>query len=124
MSTPVTPTPRPSTLPTWLVPAGLMVLAGLGLALVSANWSPPEAAPPESERLPEWARRVPPQPPEDTDPGGLYSIVPAVENGTRVVKIQAVAGGDELVVDAETGKLLETRPAAPAGSIKPVLLAP
>ena len=29
----------------------------------------------------------------------------------RVIKIRVVPNGDELVIDAETGRLLETRPA-------------
>ena len=40
----------------------------------------------------------------------LHSIAYTVENGTRVVKIKVVETGDELVVDAATGRLLEARP--------------
>jgi len=36
-----------------------------------------------------------------------------MENGTRVVKIRVVPNGDELIVDAATGRLLETRPSRP-----------
>ena len=44
---------------------------------------------------------------------GLHTVAYAVENGTRVVKIKVVESGDELVVDAATGRLLETRPSRP-----------
>jgi hypothetical protein len=37
-----------------------------------------------------------------------------VENGVRVWKIRVTPGGDELIVDAATGRLLETRPGKPA----------
>jgi hypothetical protein len=36
-----------------------------------------------------------------------------IENGTRVVKIKVVESGDELIVDASTGRLLEARPGRP-----------
>jgi hypothetical protein len=52
-------------------------------------------------------------PPSRVSPPGLYSVEFAVENGTRVVKIRAAPQGDELVVDAATGRLLETRPSRP-----------
>jgi hypothetical protein len=41
---------------------------------------------------------------------GPYSVEFGVEHGTRVVKIRVTPEGDELVVDAATGRLLETRP--------------
>jgi hypothetical protein len=41
---------------------------------------------------------------------GLHSVAYAVEHGTRVVKIRVVPGGEELVIDAATGRLIETRP--------------
>ena len=49
-----------------------------------------------------------------------------VENGVRVIRNQVVAGGDELVIDAATGRLLEARPAprAPAAQPKPMLITP
>jgi hypothetical protein len=57
------------------------------------------------------SQRTPPPMP----PGGenIYSMVNATENGTRVVKIKVTPAGDELVVDAQTGRLLETRPSPP-----------
>lgn len=54
--------------------------------------------------------RVPPRP--DTDQM-LNSVAFASENGVRVVKIKVTASGDELVVDATTGRLLEARPSRP-----------
>jgi hypothetical protein len=41
---------------------------------------------------------------------GVHSITLTQENGTKVVKIQVTAGGDEIVVDAATGRVIETRP--------------
>ena len=56
--------------------------------------------------------RVIPLPPADA-PSGLHTVSYAMENGTRVVKIRVVPNGDELIVDAATGRLLETRPSRP-----------
>jgi len=54
-----------------------------------------------------------PQPPAHDGSHGVHTIAFAVENGTRVVKIRVVPDGDELIVDAVTGRLLETRPSRP-----------
>jgi hypothetical protein len=43
----------------------------------------------------------------------FHSVSYAVENGAQVVKIRVVPDGDELIVDAATGRLLETRPSRP-----------
>jgi hypothetical protein len=56
------------------------------------------------------ARRELPMPPTGV---GLYSINYTVENGTRVVKIKVAPDGDELIVDAVTGRLIEARPSRP-----------
>ena len=71
--------------------------------------------PTEDDILPRPATRLPPRPPFSVDPkhGNVHSIAYAVENGTPVVKIKVVADGDELIVDAVTGRLLETRPSRP-----------
>jgi hypothetical protein len=45
---------------------------------------------------------------------GIHAVEHAVENGTRVVKIKVVADGDQLIIDANTGRLLETRPNRPS----------
>ncbi|MEZ6139891.1 MAG: hypothetical protein R3B84_04890 [Zavarzinella sp.] len=42
--------------------------------------------------------------------GSLHSLVMTHENGRKVVKIVVVENGDEFIVDAHTGKLIETRP--------------
>ena len=47
----------------------------------------------------------------DGRPTGLHSVSYAHENGTRVVKIRVSPEGDELIVDASTGRLIEARPA-------------
>jgi hypothetical protein len=44
---------------------------------------------------------------------GPFSVEYALEHGRRVVKIRVVPDGDELVVDAATGRLIETRPSRP-----------
>jgi hypothetical protein len=47
----------------------------------------------------------------DAIPGlALHSVSFANENGTRVVKIRVSPDGDELIVDARTGRLIEARP--------------
>jgi len=47
-----------------------------------------------------------------------------VEHGVRVIKIRVSAGGDELVVDAKTGRLIEARPRRPSGpALRPGFLA-
>jgi hypothetical protein len=78
--------------------------------------------PPVSDQEPQKFVRSPdrilPAPPPDrfagaTGNSGLHTVAYSVENGTRVVKIKVVESGDELVVDALTGRLLETRPSRP-----------
>jgi hypothetical protein len=61
--------------------------------------------------------RILPAPPVDgfgaaTGPA-LHTVAYTVENGTRVVKIKVVETGDELVVDAITGRFIEARPGRP-----------
>ena len=53
-----------------------------------------------------------PRPPSVHD-AELHTVAYGVENGTPVVKIRVKADGDELIVDANTGRLLETRPSRP-----------
>lgn len=63
-------------------------------------------------------RRVLPQPPPDTIGAGknsVYSVAYAVENGTPIVKIRVTQTGDEMIVDAATGRLIETRPTRRVG---------
>jgi hypothetical protein len=54
-----------------------------------------------------------PSPPPFPVGGNLHTVSYGVENGTKVVKIKVVADGDELIIDAGTGRLLETRPSRP-----------
>jgi len=59
-----------------------------------------------------------PQPPANTIEAGknnVYSVAQAVENGTPIVKIKVTPSGDEIIVDAATGRVLETRPSRPLG---------
>ena len=49
----------------------------------------------------------------ETEDMKFHTITYGVENGTAIVKIRVVAQGDELIVDASTGRLLETRPSRP-----------
>ena len=121
MSNPATPRARESALPQWLIlPAAVGLLAGGGLA---ASWVNREPAAPDRPAAGARPAAVLPQPPADDD--GMYSVTTDVEHGVRVVKIRVSAGGDELVVDAETGRLIEARPPRPAtGPMTPTLLAP
>jgi len=65
-------------------------------------------------------RRLLPQPPEGargTGKDNVYSVAYAVENGTPIVKVRVTQSGDEMIVDAATGRLLETRPNRPIGGV-------
>lgn len=108
------PSPRPTRLARWLAPAAGMALAvGTGAVIWAfragpAN-PPPDAGAPDAS-LPN--QKMLPVPPAEGAPG-LHSVIPAMENGVRVLRIRVTPGGDELIVDAVTGRLLETRPARP-----------
>jgi hypothetical protein len=58
--------------------------------------------------------------PDGADPAGanLHSVEYGVENGVPVIKIVVLPNGDELIVDAKTGRLLESRPAPPPSPSK------
>lgn len=120
-----TPRPSPSGPASWgiALAAGSLLLIGGG-TLIWSNTDPASTLQPAGpagdgvaiERLgPDGevgvARRVLPIPPS----AGMnfHSVAYAVENGTRVVKIKVAADGDELVVDAATGRLIEARPSRP-----------
>ena len=117
MSTP-TPRPAPSSHVPWGVAlaAGAMLLIGGG-AIVWSNQRPspddpmvpPYATGPGSDEVALLKRELPLPPPHSP----LHSVAYAVENGTPVVKIKVLETGDELVVDAATGRLLEARPSRP-----------
>jgi hypothetical protein len=85
-----------------------------GPALVPPPGGPPVAADPHPVAVAQVglvARHALPIPmaQEEAVPP-LHSVAVTTENGTRVVKIKVVETGDELVVDAATGRLLEARP--------------
>jgi len=103
--------------------AGSLLLIGGGTLIWSTRDADPGVRPPgppdtevalviHGPALPEpaVARRPLPVPGPDY---ALHSVVYATENGTRVVKIKVVETGDELVVDAATGRLIEARPSRP-----------
>jgi len=78
----------------------------------------PPISDPDQPKFVRTPARILPQPPLEgiaaaTGSSGLHTVAYTVENGTRVVKIKVVESGDELVVDAATGRLLETRPGRP-----------
>jgi hypothetical protein len=43
----------------------------------------------------------------------FHSVTTTEENGRSVVKLRVAPEGDEIIVDAATGRLLETRPYQP-----------
>src|SRR5262245_52216892 len=109
------PPPSPaeaSRLPWWLIPGVIGVLA-VGGVLTWANLPPadfPKSAPFNGSSGPPPGRRMPPARPDVAEHGPVHWVGHGVENGIKVVYIQAVPGGDILVVDATTGRLIETRP--------------
>ena len=120
---PVVPTDPPpgSRLPGWLLPSVLVLVAGGALGLAWAVRDPARPAPKAGDADPAANGRNVPAPPD----AGLHSVTYAVEHGVRVIKIRVVPNGDELVIDAETGRLLETRPAKRAPPVpKPMLMTP
>jgi hypothetical protein len=103
--------PRRVVLPWWLAPAALVVLAAGAVAVIRVYRDAPANAPTDAGPAVAPNRKFLPQPPGE--PGTLHSVTSGVENGVRVWKIRVTPGGDELIVDAATGRLLETRPAKP-----------
>jgi hypothetical protein len=117
-----TPRPAPSSPVSWGVAlaAGTLLLIGGGAII----WSGRDAVPDQPEAVtaalpavdgmatdvvPTYKRQLP-APPSHLP---LHSISFETENGARVVKIKVLETGDELVVDAATGRLLEARPSRP-----------
>src|SRR4051794_10005171 len=103
--------PRPESLPWWLAPVGGAALV-LAAGVVVWAFRDPNPEPPAGPGAVPPASRVPA--PVVDRPAGLHSVTAGVENGVRVLKIRVTPGGDELIVDAATGRLLETRPGRPA----------
>jgi hypothetical protein len=104
--------------------AGSLLLVGGGMVVWSAHDTDPPGPQPGAPDV--TVAMSDPQAPLMAEPGGLRRALPlpgpeltlhtvayAIENGTRVVKIKVVETGDELVVDAATGRLLEARPSRP-----------
>jgi hypothetical protein len=121
MSVPSSP-PTPGFPLSWgvaLAAASLLLIGG-GAVIWSSrpddNVIVPPIADPDQAKFVRTASRIPQ--PQDAlatfnTHSGLHTVAYSVENGTRVVKIKVVESGDELVVDAATGRLLETRPSRP-----------
>jgi len=120
------PRPAVTTATSWgiALAAGSLLLVAGGMVVWSAHDTDSPVSPPGPPGTPEaiavahapitsepvGLRRALPTPgPEVT----LHSVAYAIENGTRVVKIKVVETGDELIVDAATGRLLEARPSRP-----------
>lgn len=88
-----------------------------GGALIWNHRTPRPAEMPVSPQADDFQIRsigvaLPPHP-IDKSSTVLHMITYGVENGTAIVKIRVVPNGDELIVDARTGRLLETRPSMP-----------
>ena len=64
-----------------------------------------------TEPVPLRRKFLPPRP-ELLPSNDVHSLRRVEENGTKLILIRLVPGGDELVLEAATGKLIETRPAA------------
>ncbi len=43
---------------------------------------------------------------------GIHSVIRSTEAGAKVVKVRVTPNGDEITVDAETGRVLSTKPPA------------
>src|SRR5437763_14834305 len=90
-----------SGLPWWLAPAFLGVLSvggSLTWLYVQSPADPP--APVTTGPRPSSSLRPLPQPPTGREPGHVHWVGHGVENGVKVVYVEAVPGGDVLVVDA------------------------
>lgn len=95
-----------------LVVGGAMIMSQRMAVKTAVN------PPPDNQPADRRGRVLPPPPPfVDPNMNNLHSVVYGVENGVPVIKITAVPNGDELIIDASTGRLIETRPpAAPSTS--------
>jgi hypothetical protein len=66
--------------------------------------------PASDQARPPSTRTVPPPIPDG--PASVHSVKTDQEHGIKVIRIQVVPNGDELIVDAATGRLIEARPPA------------
>lgn len=107
-----TPPPRRTSLPWTYSLAVLLGLLGLGGAFWWITRDPPEQplvyTPVDPNQPPALKR----------DPGlakdaRFHSIAFGEENGVRVVKFRLAENGDEIVVDAATGRFIESRAVPP-----------
>ena len=109
MSGPPTVPARPAFRPWWPVPAVAALVVATGAAVYwSQTGGPGDAASDRSH--PASTRTVPP--PVTDGPAGVHSVKTDQEHGIKVIRIQVVPNGDELIVDAATGRLIEARPPA------------
>ena len=122
----VSPNPSPS-ITSWgvVLAASSVLLIGAG-AVMWTHEPPPPAPPPDPLTAgPQMISKSIDllQAPDVGFGVGLHSVSYTSENGTRVIKIRVSATGDELIVDATTGRLIEARPARPSkGGTLPVPL--
>ncbi|HKA06788.1 MAG TPA: hypothetical protein VKD71_05985 [Gemmataceae bacterium] len=98
--------------------ASSLLLIGGGAIIWSSQPTdgPRPATPSDGGEVASLEKKFPARFALDSVPEGahaLHTVAYSVENGTRVVKIRVVPDGDELIVDAVTGRLLETRPSRP-----------
>jgi hypothetical protein len=100
--------------------AASLFLVGGGAVIWSSrsddNSVGPQRTSGEEAAFTQTTARVRPLPLPPLEPAastGLHTVSYTIENGTRVVKIKVIESGDELVIDATTGRLLEARPSRP-----------
>lgn len=118
------PTVRRTTLP-WgysiAVLAALLLLGGTLLYVTRDEPQRPIPDPPPNYADIEQLKRTHPHLDETLKKFNIHSIVVAEEQGRQVVKLRVAAEGDELVLDAATGKLIEARPYhKPHGPMAPI----
>lgn len=131
----MTPSPdqnRQTSIPLWVSLTALTLLVAVGGAMIWANkadtpaddaggdqkFDPRIARLPVNSDLKSFAVDIVKPLPPVVLPGNLHSFCFTEENGTKVVKIRVVPDGDEVVIDAKTGRLIETRVTKPMEPMK------